>query len=329
LAAGTYTVTVTDANACVVTLPVIISEPTAVSITSATVTSNYNGAQISCAGRNDATASVTATGGTGVLRYLWSASAGNQTTAAVTGLAAGVHRVTVTDANGCATSSAITVTAPAAIAATVTVNGAGCFGGNNGQVDAVASGGTAPYTFSLNGGTPQASGTFAGLTAGTYTVVISDANGCTTTRTVSISQAGILTATAAVTSNYNGQQISCVGATDGRATATAAGGASPYSFAWSTGATGANVTGLPAGVHIVTVTDANNCNATASVTVTPPAAITATVSNIVNAGCFGGNNGSFRVQATGGAGTYTYSSSLGSNGTGFYNNVSAGAMSLP
>ena len=329
LAAGNYIVSISDANGCQATLPVIITEPAPLVVNSATVTSNYNGQQVSCATANDGVAQVQASGGNGILAYVWSVSTGSQTTAIATGLAAGTHRVTITDANGCTATAAVTVTAPSPLTATVVVNGgAGCFGGSNGQLDATASGGTAPYLYAINGGTPQTSGSFTNLSAGTYTITILDANNCTTTRTAVIGQAGLLNATAAVTSSYNGLPISCNNSSNGTATVAVSGGGLPYTYLWSNGGTSMNVTGLGAGVHTVTITDANSCSTTASVSITAPASVSLSTANQADVTCFGGNNGSFRVQALGGAGTYTFSSNFGSNASGQFNNIPAGTYTV-
>ena len=327
LPVGTYNITVSDANNCTVIVPVNITAPAAISITSMSVTSNYNGAQISCNGANNATATVAAAGGTGAYAYLWSAA--GQTTATATGLGVGTQTVVVTDANGCSVSQSVVVTQPAVLTATVTTDSAGCNGAADGEATIAANDGTAPYQYSIDGGTLQASGVFTNLTAGTYTLLAQDANGCSTTRIVQIRDRSAITANATVTSNYNGAQISCNGLTDGTATATASGGAGNFTFAWSNSLSGASITGLAAGTYTVTATDAIGCSSTATITVTEPAIISLAIASQTNVGCGGNNNGTVNVEvANGGIAPYTFNIGNGTQPTGNFTNLQAGAYTV-
>src|SRR5690606_16659043 len=167
--------------------------------------------------------------------------------------------VTVTDANNCTKTTTVTIAEPvlleASIALTNVVN-VSCFDGNDGSAMVTVSGGTAPYTYSWSpsGGTAA---TASGLTAGTYTVTVTDGNLCTTTRTSTIAQPTALTAT---TSQVN---VSCNNGSDGSALVTVSGGTAPYTYSWSpSGGTAATASGLTAGTYTVTVTDGNLCTIT-------------------------------------------------------------------
>ena len=132
------------------------------------------------------------------------------------------------------------------------------------------------YGFNWSNG--QTSSTATGLSNGTYVVTVSDANNCQATASVTISQPSTAhSLTAAITSDYNGSDISCHGLSDGEATAYPTGGVGPYSFLWSNGQNDSIAINLAAGSYQVTSTDANGCTATASVTLTDPRSVTATI----------------------------------------------------
>jgi uncharacterized repeat protein (TIGR01451 family) len=133
-----------------------------------------------------------------------------------------------------------------------------------------------------------------------------------------------------VTSNFNGQDVSCFGSCDGTIAATASGGTTPYSYVWANGATASTINGLCAGVYPVTVTDAIGCTATATTTITEPSPVVATINNVGNTFCFGGCSGTATIIGSGGTGFYTY---LWGAGTGFQttatvNNLCAGTYSV-
>ncbi|MBA9074765.1 hypothetical protein GGR22_002938 [Flavobacterium gossypii] len=292
LAAGTYTVTVTDANACQITRTVTVNQP------AAALGGTISKTDVSCNGGANGTATVSATGGTTPYSYSWAPSGGTNATAS--GLASGTYTVTVTDFNGCQITRTVTVNQPAALTATTSQTNVSCNGGANGTASVTATGGTGAYTYSWapSGGTGA---TASGLSAGTYTVTITDANTCQITRTVTVTEPVVLTAT---TSQTN---VSCNGGTNGTASVTVTGGTGAYTYSWApSGGTGATASGLSAGTYTVTITDANTCQITRTVTVTEPAVLTAATSQ-TNVSCNGGANGTASVAVTGGTGAYTYS----------------------
>ncbi|SIO34556.1 beta strand repeat-containing protein, partial [Chryseobacterium scophthalmum] len=289
LSAGTYTVTITDANGCTGTVSATVTQPTAMSAT----TSQTN---ISCNGGTNGTASIVVTGGTAPYTYSWSPSGGTAATAS--GLSAGAYTVTVTDANACTITRTVTITQPTAISGTTVVTNIACNGGSTGAINLTPTGGAAPYTFNWGGGITTEDRT--GLAAGTYTVTITDANGCTGTVSATITQP---TAMSATTSQTN---ISCNGGTNGTASIVVTGGTAPYTYSWSpSGGTAATATGLSAGTYTVTVTDANACTITRTVTITQPTAISGTTV-VTNIACNGGSTGAINLTPTGGAAPYTF-----------------------
>ena len=144
-----------------------------------------------------------------------------------------------------------------------------CYGNATGVATATPAGGTAPYSYLWDDASAQTTAVASGLEAGTYTVTITDARGCTTTCSVTITEpANPLTCTAVETTS-----VDCYGNATGVATATPAGGTAPYSYLWddASAQTTAVASGLAAGTYTVTITDARGCTTTCSVTITEPA----------------------------------------------------------
>jgi gliding motility-associated-like protein len=253
LAAGTYTVTVTDVNACTTTQTVTITQP------AAPLTATTTQVDVLCFGNATGSATVTATGGTGTKTYSWNTTP-VQTTTTATGLAAGTYTVTVTDANACTTTQTVTITQPAApLTATTTQVDVLCFGDATGSANVVPAGGTGTTTYSWNTVPAQTTATATGLTAGTYSVTVTDANGCSTVETVTITEPTALLATGNALDS-----ASCLSINDGSAFVTPTGGVGPYSYAWSNGETTDTAFALSFGTASVVVSDANGCSYTLS-----------------------------------------------------------------
>ncbi|MHA3789405.1 T9SS type A sorting domain-containing protein [Flavobacterium hauense] len=301
LTAGTYTVTVTDANGCQATRTFTINQPAA----ALNVNTGGGKTDVSCNGGANGTATVAPTGGTTTYSYLWDTTP-TQATATATGLSQGTYTVTVTDANGCQRTRSFTINQPSTLVATTgTINNASCNGGANGSAQVIASGGTPAYTYSWNTTPVQTTATANGLSAGTYTVTVKDAKNCETTQDFTISEpASLLVATAASQTD-----VSCNGGVNGMATVSATGGTGAYTYSWTpSGGTAATASGLGAGTYTVTVKDANNCTDTQSFTILQPAnAVTASAVAQTNIACRGNATGSATVSASGGTGAYTYS----------------------
>ncbi|MFC5682458.1 hypothetical protein ACYE2N_11705, partial [Flavobacterium sp. MAHUQ-51] len=212
---------------------------------------------IACNGGANGAASVNAaTGGTGPYTYNW--TPGNPTgdgTTSVTGLTAGAWTCTVTDANGCQATKTFNITQPSAVSASTVVTNIACYGGSTGAINLTPTGGTAPYTFDWGGGLTTEDRT--GLVAGTYSVIITDANGCTATRNITVNQPASAVSASTVVTN-----IACYGGSTGAINLTPTGGTAPYTFDWGGGLTTEDRTGLVAGTYSVIITDANGCTAT-------------------------------------------------------------------
>ena len=291
LAAGTYTVTVTDANGCTATATVTITQPASALALSTTQVN------VLCFGNSTGSINLSPSGGTAPYTYAWS---NNTTSQDPSNLIAGTYTVVVTDANGCTATISATITQPQAplTLATTQVNVL-CFGNSTGSIDLSPSGGTAPYTYVWsNNATIQDP---LNLISGTYTVVVTDANGCTATISATITQpqAGLSVATTQT-------NVLCFGNSTGAINATPSGGSSPYTYSWSNGATSQNLSAIAAGVYTVTVTDANGCTSTISATITQPQVPLTLATTQVNVLCFGNSTGSIDLSPSGGTAPYTY-----------------------
>ncbi|MBF4470831.1 gliding motility-associated C-terminal domain-containing protein [Flavobacterium sp. HJJ] len=301
LAAGPYTITVKDANGCITTQAVAITQPAAGLTASITAQTN-----VLCFGNN--TASVTVAGANGTSPYTYSKDGTTFSGSGIfSGLTAGPYTITVKDANGCTTTQAVTITQPAAaLTASITAQtNVLCFGNSTASVTVAGANGTSPYTYSKNGTTFVSSGTFSGLTAGSYTITVKDANGCTTTQPVTITQP-VAALTASITAQTN---VFCFGDSTASVTVAGANGTSPYTYAkdGTTFVSSGTFGGLTVGSYTITVKDANGCTTNQVVTITQPAAVLSASAVIINNNnCVGCSNGSIAQTVIGGTSPYTY-----------------------
>jgi len=246
---GNYSVTLTDANACtkfqVVSVPV--ANGPSVTLTATNPVSCYNG--------TSGSATATLSGGTSPYTYVWSPPAGS--TANATGLIAGIYSVTITDANGCSGTKAVTLTEPPAIVASVSHINVKCFGDNTGSATVTASGGTGAYTYAWSTTPVQTTQTATGLAAGSYSVLIKDANGCSHTQSISVIQP---VAPLATTTSPSGYVCGSYNFGVAHVIVTGGSGTPPYTFKWLPGGqTTSMITNLQDGTYSVTTTDANGC----------------------------------------------------------------------
>jgi hypothetical protein len=253
LAAGSYTVSVTDSRGCNEEKTIEVTQPDVLAV-------GVVGTDVTCYGARDGMVTATVTGGTTAYAYVWySTSSGTpitgQTSSVLTGRSPGSYYVRVTDANACSvTSGTSTLTQPPVLLVSVSKTNVSCFGGANGTANASASGGNGGYQYYWTKGTPAvyvgSTARITGLTAGSYTVRVTDTKGCVRYATVTITQPATALSVA-------------VSRTGSSATATPSGGTSPYTYLWSTGARTATANGLVSGiVYSVRVTDRNGCTVT-------------------------------------------------------------------
>ncbi len=305
LAAGTYTVRITDYKECFIDQSYTITQPAAALSATATVT------DVSCFGSSNGQIIVNVTGGSSPYSYSWTKTGGgfSAVTKDILGRGTGFYNVTITDTKNCTfTLTNIEIKQPAVLTLTRSITDAACYGANTGSINLTVSGGSQyvapalPYIYSWSNGAVTED--IGSLTAGTYSVTVTDKNGCTATASYVVGQpAALLTASISATT-----AALCNGASDGTATALGAGGTTNYSYSWNTVPVQNTQTasGLKAGtIYTVTLTDANHCTATAQTTVDEPAPIA--IGGFASAvSCNGGNDGSVNITPSGGAGSYTY-----------------------
>jgi len=303
LIAGLYTLTVTDSNGCTATGSYEVLQP-------ALLTVNLSASSTACAN----SIASTVAGGTAPYNYSWSNGA---STTGISSVPAGAYVLTVTDAHGCTASASATVTANEAFNPSATVSGVLCYGGATGSITVTNVNAVAPFQYSIDGGLNFQSGpSFSGLTAGTYTITVKDANGCTGFVTKTVAQPAALVLTTGTV------QSTCYGVSNGSISMSISGGAPAYSYSWSgpAGYTSSqlNLTGLAAGNYTLTATDSRGCSAVKMATVNSynEIIVNSTVSNIL---CKGETNGSITVAVSGGSGNFAYLWTTGATGASLQN----------
>lgn len=290
LCPGVYELTTEDANKCTTITSVTITEPSEIAIVAGKTDANC--------GSSNGTASVTVSGGTPTYKYSWSTA---DSTPSITGLSADIYNLTVMDANNCIKNTTVTINNTGAPSATIIDSGyVKCKNGNDGYAEASVTGGTTPYTYLWTPG--GSTGKIAtGLSANTYTLEVTDSNGCKSSIQFVISEPSLISIATSST-----DITSCYGASEGTAIVSASGGTPVYSYKWSNGVTSSEIINLKAGVYFVTVTDANGCSINNTITIFEPLQL------IANAGTdssicqedsvsIGGT-----PAASGGTGAYTY-----------------------
>lgn len=321
LQAGTVVVTVVDVNGCTGADTGFVTAPPPVSVT-ATAATPYSGFGVTCPGVANGTVSASATGGAGAFSWQWNFN--NALSAStLTGASAGIHTIVATDANGCRDTATAVVTAPPPLTVGISpqtpYNGAqiSCAGASDGSLQAIATGGAGTYQYQWATVPVQSTVLATGLPAGSHSVTATDANGCQATASASLVAPLPVTATLSVTSNYNGFDLSCPGATDGAALAVAGGGTGPYTYLWSSGQASGQALALASGAHTVAVTDANGCANTFNITLSDPPAVSIDSVAMDPVVCFGQSNGQIQgIMASGGAGPYLWAWAGGPFGAG-------------
>ncbi len=292
VAAGNYTVTITDANLCDTMISIPVSQP-AVPLLALPVVSTH----VPCFGTTGGQIDLTVNGGTAPYTFNWSNGNVNED---ISNLTAGTYGCTITDSHGCSTSVSSVITQPAqAVAATVNITGISCYNIPSGSATVNATGGTAPYNYQWSNG--STTGSLSNLAAATYTVTVTDANGCTAMMTQEITQPD--SAITVVVSTL--QIITCFNSNNGSMKATPTGGSAPFNFKWSTGQETQVVEGLSAGSYTVTITDNNGCSANAVTVISQPPTI-ALNAIITPASCISGQGGLIRLNVSGGTPGYLY-----------------------
>jgi gliding motility-associated-like protein len=315
LCVGNYIASVSDANGCIASTVAAVAQPTV-------LTASIGNVQPSC---NVCIGSATANGIGGTPPYTYAWAPGGQVGASPNNLCVGIQTLTVTDSKNCSTTQTVQISQT--VITLITTNGStlSCNGACNGIATANPAGGLAPYSYTW---TPapvaptQTTQTASGLCFGTHTVLVSDANGCSSTNTVTF------TSPPAITLTVNKTNVSCNGACNGVATANASGGTGAISYLWQPGGlTTASINGLCAGDYTVTATDINSCSQTQVVNIVETNSLTASFT-FTNPSTCTSSDGSIGVVINGGTSPYTFTWTPGGSTIEPITNVGAGSYTL-
>ncbi len=311
LTAGNYNVQVKDANNCTTVYasnPVVLTEPSGISIT------DVEAIDPSCNGFTNGSITITASGGTGDLRYSINDGTSYQFDDPIfTGLSSGSYTIRVRDDEGCETtwvSNPVILTDPAVLSNSFSNTNPTCAGCTDGEITSSPAGGTAPYNHSWNTGASTA--TINGLVAGVYYIdTITDSHGC------QILDSTILTEPGQFLISIDSSIISCNGYNDGWIEATVSGGTTPYTYAWKKEpdpdvvSTNALANNLTAGTYSLIVTDAFSYKAYDTVTLTEPNPIAISFTLSSDSICVEDSSAWILASVTGGTAPYSYNWSSG------------------
>lgn len=289
--------------------------------------SKFNGFEISCSGANDGFIKLNPTGGNGVFSYIWTGPAGfTSSSKDLSNLKPGSYQVSISDQFGCSISKTFQITEPQPLVANVvSVKNILCAGDESGAIEIWVSGGISslPYKFEWkrNGVSISAnSQNLSGISAGTYQVKISDANGCSQT----LSEIQITEPAAALFINYQKTDISCYGANDGALDLNVSGGKPPYIITWTFGSSQSSFDNLGPGDYTLTVADQSGCTRTQTITI-KDVPLFETTPEVKQISCFGKKDGSIKLNLNGGVGKATIRWDHGAElenlfnlGSGFY-----------
>ena len=288
LTVGNYSVTATDLNGCSVNQNF--------QLTSNGIALTSNLIHPTCSGVNNGAIQLDVIGGTAPYSYLWSNSL---TTKDIQQLAAGNYSVTVTDANGCTSTIAIQLNNTSALTITSTSGNIACAGSNTGWINTNATGGVAPYSILWNNGQTQNS--ISNLATGNYSVNYTDAFGCSSQSTFTINST-----TDSIEVDFTTSDVKCFGDSSGTINTIVNGGTAPYTYLWSNNLTSGMINNLPKGIYTVTITDANGCAVTKSVSLSQPLAPIQINASLYHIACKGDSTGSIELFVNGSLGNYTY-----------------------
>ncbi len=286
---GNYSVNIFDVNNCLASGIVTITEPDALSY-SISSTNNV------CNGASNGSIVVTASNGTAPYSFIWD---DGPTSANRSSLLAGTYYITISDACGESFYDSVVITEPTALAGTTVITDVSCFGGSDAEVEAVASGGTPPYSYSWSAST-STSATIIGQPAGSESATITDACGAFVIVNYTVNQPTVLT------TSTGAQDVSCFGGNDGVAYVVPTGGTTPYSYFWSNGLITDTITNLYPGTYTVNVLDANGCLSNGLVSIGEPDQLQVMHTSTNNT-CFSGSNGQISILVSDGTAPYSFS----------------------
>lgn len=290
--AGNYSVTVTSGVGCIATGSATISQPTNLLV-------SITGSNLVCGNDNNGSLTATPTYGTPPYNYMWNNGGNTQT---LQNLPAGFYTVTVTSSQGCSGTKTHTIDGNPVIGLQLQVDHVKCYGLSTGKITAMATGGTAPFSYLWsNGGTGSS---IENIPAGNYSVTVTDVKGCTKVEFATIEEPTPMTLILTASPGSCGSDGSMVG--------NITGGVQPYQYHWNTGQTDQALYNLPPGDYSLTVTDGNGCTKVETANIPSYPAVNLSV-NTTNTTCNGTTDGTATALATGGTPPFSYSWNTGSN----------------
>lgn len=319
LSAGTYSVITNDVNLCEHTFSVTIDEPTVLELT---VEAQVD---ITCFGENNGVIEISGQGGTGSLQYQID-NQGFQNNPVFNNLSSGTYTLEISDENSCITSTSLEITEPQELVVELTNQMNTTCSNSNGAITINVLGGVGTPTINFNGTSVNGnSATFENLEMGIYPISVVDENNCETTSSVEITGDSPVELQISTT-----QDINCNGGNNGLIEAQSSGGSGNYTYSLNGVSQGNNnvFTNLVAGTYMVGSIDDSGCSIEAEVTISEPTAMTVEVIQQSNVSCFGENNGSLQVSASGGVGNFEFTNGTETNNTGVFNNLAPGTYQI-
>ncbi|MBL4652533.1 MAG: DUF3494 domain-containing protein [Flavobacteriales bacterium] len=319
---GIYTVTITDNNGCEGIESATITEFPEINISLTLQT------HVTCKSNSDGSLGIMVNGGSSPYIYKWKDFFTNTfisglSTATVTGLDKGTYYAIAQDMNGCSDIISVSILEPGdpLLVNILTTQNVSCKGGSDGMLQVQGSGGWLTYSYNWSNGENGAA--IYNLTAGTYSYTVSDANSCSVTGSIIISEP----AQPVTIGRSSFSNVTCFGGNDGSASISVSGGTSPYSYSWNNGSAIASIANLSSGNYSVTATDDNGCSITQNFVITQPTQALSVVATGTEVDCFGNNTGSATSSVSGSTTPYSYLWSSGQTSVGI-NNLFAGTHSV-
>ena len=296
MSAGNYSFQLIDLNNCTLTETLTITQPSA-SLTTVIATNS-----VLCYGTSTGSVSVIANGGTSPYTYTWVPAVGSLSVA-LNLIAGNNYQVQVKDANNCTSIKTYTIAQPSAsLTAIIATNSVLCYGNSTGSALATVNGGTSPYTYTWipTGGNAT---TAINMSAGNYSIQITDINNCTLTESLTITQPS-----ASLSAVISTNSVLCYGNASGSASVLVNGGTNPYTYTWSpTGGNSLTAINLITGFYFLQITDLNNCTLTKTLTIAQPSSSLTAVIATNSVLCYGNSTGYALATVNGGTGPYSFS----------------------
>ncbi|MEO9871437.1 OmpA family protein [Ekhidna sp.] len=310
--AGNYSVFVTDSQGCEVVLNTSVTQPPELDVKITSVT------DILCSGDRTGAIEVSVDGGVQPYTFNWN---NGDSTQSISNIPSGDYALTVTDANGHRKVVTSKVAEPTPININLdNVKNVLCFGDQTGSLDITVTGGVPPYRYLWNNN--ATSQDLQNITAGNYSLTVTDQNGCEKTLNAAITQPEDLQARIVSVEN-----VKCNGDSEGAIRIEVLGGAQPYQYRWSNGERTQNIEDLIAGKYSVNIMDANGCSRSLETTINEPTEMVAEISKVVHNNCFGERQGSISLYVIGGVGSYSFFWSNGDS-TQDVSNLPAGSYDV-